>query len=122
LLLIDDEPRVARALQFAVAGRDVRVSTIRVPADLARQVQDASPDAILLDVGLGDASGLDLCRQLKGDARTKSIPLLILSGQTDARTKAASFAAGADDFIAKPFVPTELLARVEAQLARGRTS
>jgi DNA-binding response OmpR family regulator len=119
LLLIDDEPRVARALEFAVAGQDVEVATIRAPAEIAQQVRDVAPDAILLDLGLVGADGLELCRQLKRDSRLGAIPVLILSGQTDAKTKAASFAAGADDFIAKPFVPTELLARIDAQLRRG---
>ena len=121
LLLIDDEPRVARALEFAVTGRDIALSTIRAPTDIVRQVEEIAPDAVMLDVGLVGADGLELCRILKGDARTANVPVLILSGQTDAKTKAASFAAGADDFVAKPFVPTELLARVEAQLKRGRT-
>jgi DNA-binding response OmpR family regulator len=122
LLLIDDEPRVARALEFVVTGRDIALSTIRTPTDIARQVEEIAPDAVLLDVGLVGVDGLELCRILKGDARTGNIPILILSGQTDAKTKEASFAAGADDFVAKPFVPTELLARVEAQLKRGRTT
>src|SRR5690348_15229665 len=117
LLLIDDEPRVARALEFAMAGHDVKLVTIgtalSILGEIATQVAGAAPDAILLDLGLTESglSGLDVCRTLKKDARTGKLPVLVLSGQIDPQTKAASFAAGADDFIAKPFVPTELLAR-----------
>jgi DNA-binding response OmpR family regulator len=55
---------------------------------------------------------------LRADPRFQDVPLLLLSGQTDAATKRAGFEAGADDFIAKPFVPDELLARVDAQIRR----
>ncbi|MEA2639722.1 MAG: two-component system, OmpR family, alkaline phosphatase synthesis response regulator PhoP [Chloroflexota bacterium] len=118
LLLIDDEPRVARALEFALGGTGVEIVAVRTMADAESQTELEQPDAILLDIGLGNASGLDVCRQLKSDERFKRIPVLLLSGQADATTKAAGFAAGADDFISKPFVPTELLARIEAQLRR----
>ncbi|HUX85845.1 MAG TPA: response regulator [Chloroflexota bacterium] len=120
LLLIDDEPRVARALEFAISGRDVQLETINAPVDIATQVAAIAPDAILLDLGLAEVNGLDVCRTLKQDRQLGEIPVLVLSGKTDGSTKAASFAAGADDFIAKPFVPTELIARVEAQLKRRR--
>lgn len=120
LLLIDDEPRIARAIQFAVSGRDVQLETISTPGQIVTQVVAVAPDAILLDLGLAEVDGLDVCRALKGDSRLGNVPVLILSGKTDGSTKAASFAAGADDFIAKPFVPTELIARVEAQLKRRR--
>ena len=118
LLLLDDEPRVARALQFALASTDVEIVAISDPGELEAQVETMRPDAILLDLSLGSNNGLDICRKLKGDGRFRGIPVLLLSGQADADTKAAGFAAGADDFITKPFVPTDLLARVRAQLAR----
>ena len=110
---------MARALEFAVSGRDVEVATISAPGDILQQAAVFAPDVILLDLGLAGADGLEVCRELKQDSRLASIPVLILSGLTDAATKAASFAAGADDFIAKPFVPTELLARVNARLRPG---
>ena len=120
VLVVDDEPRVARALEFAFANSEVTL----VPVTDASQVEPVAaadpPDAILLDIGLNTADGLDVCRRLKSDVRFQSIPVLLLSGQTDADTKAAGLAAGADDFVAKPFVPTELLARIEAQIRRRR--
>ena len=59
-----------------------------------------------------------MCRRLRADPRFHDVPVLLLSGQTDAATKRAGFDAGADDFVAKPFVPDELLARIDAQLRR----
>ena len=120
LLLIDDEPRVARALEYAMNGRGVDLRATRnSTAAMAAATHDV-PDAILLDVNLGGEDGLELCRALKSDERTRHVPVLLLSGNVDEATKAAGFAAGADDFIAKPFVAGDLLARVAAQLERVR--
>lgn len=76
------------------------------------------PDVVLLDIALVGQDGLEVCRQLRADPRFQDVPVLLLSGQTDAATKRAGFAAGADDFVAKPFVPDELMARIDAQLRR----
>lgn len=76
------------------------------------------PDVVLLDIALVGQDGLDVCRKLRAHPRFHEVPVLLLSGRTDAATKRAGFDAGADDFVAKPFVPDELLARIEAQLRR----
>ena len=120
LLLIDDEPRVARALEYAMNGRGVDLRATRDSAAAMAAATHDAPDAILLDVNLGGEDGLELCRALKSDERTRHVPVLLLSGNVDEATKAAGFAAGADDFIAKPFVAGDLLARVAAQLERVR--
>ncbi len=120
VLLVDDEPRIARALEFALRDSDIEFMSLADPVQLETRLQESRPDAILLDIGLVSQDGLAVCRQLKADERFGDIPVLLLSGQTGADTKAAGFAAGADDFIAKPFVPTELIARVRAQIARRR--
>src|ERR1700758_1489370 len=108
LLLIDDEPRVARALEYALDDQDVEVASVSDPTSLDAELDATLPDAILLDIGLGSYDGLALCRELPADARLDAIPVLLLSGRTDAASKRAGLAAGADDFIAKPFVPDEL--------------
>ncbi|MHB8618227.1 MAG: response regulator [Chloroflexota bacterium] len=126
IALIDDEPRVRRALDFAFAGQDVEVLPIEPFAQAAEILRRDLPDAILLDISLGAAgspgamSGLDVCASIKAAPDLRTLPLLLLSGQTDPATKAAGLAAGADDFVAKPFVPVELLARVRAQVERYR--
>jgi DNA-binding response OmpR family regulator len=117
VLLIDDEPRVSRALEYALANRDFELHAVNDAADLDALATPA-PDVILLDIALAHQDGLAVCRQLRADPRFQDVPLLLLSGQTDAATKRAGFEAGADDFVAKPFVPDELLARVEAQIRR----
>jgi DNA-binding response OmpR family regulator len=118
VLLIDDEPRVSRALEYALANHDFEVQAVSDALDLDMLVAPGVPDVILLDIGLAHQDGLEVCRQLRADPRFQNVPLLLLSGQTDAATKRAGFEAGADDFIAKPFVPDELLARLDAQIRR----
>jgi DNA-binding response OmpR family regulator len=122
VLLIDDEPRVSRALEYALQGSDVEVHSIADASALDALAANEAPEVILLDVALGQHDGLDVCRQLRTDIRFRDVPILLLSGHTDAATKRAGFEAGADDFIAKPFVPDELLARIEAHIRRRRRS
>lgn len=75
------------------------------------------PDLILLDVNLPGMNGYDICRQLKGDARTGEIPVIFLTGCDTGEEKVKGFEAGADDYIVKPFYAEELLARVSLHLA-----
>ena len=118
ILLVDDEPRISRALEFALRDADVQLASLSDASQIDDVLEQLRPDAILLDIGLASDDGLGLCSRLKRDVRFSEIPIVLLSGQTNAETKAAGFSAGADDFIAKPFVPTELIARVRAQIAR----
>jgi DNA-binding response OmpR family regulator len=118
LLLIDDEPRVARALAYAVAQDQVEVVHIVGSSDLEAFDDSEAPAAILLDLALGAEDGLAVCRDLRTDPRFHDVPVLVLSGHADAATRRAAFDAGADDFIAKPFLPDELLARIDVQIQR----
>ncbi len=118
ILLIDDEPRVSRALAYAIADRDVQLQAVTDADDLDALATPIPPDVVLLDIALAGADGLDICRRLRADPRFRDVPVLLLSGQTDAATKRAGFEAGADDFIPKPFVPDELLARIDAHIRR----
>jgi DNA-binding response OmpR family regulator len=118
VLLIDDEPRVSRALEYALVDRTLELHSVRDASNLDALASPNPPDVILLDIALVGEDGLDVCRRLRTDPRFHDVPVLLLSGQTDAATKRAGFDAGADDFVAKPFVPDELLARIDAQLRR----
>jgi DNA-binding response OmpR family regulator len=120
VLLIDDEPRVAKALAYAVSGRDIEITSETDPTRAVATATAAPPDAILLDIDLGRIDGLTLCRELKSAEATRHVPILLLSGHVDEETKAAGFAAGADDFVTKPFAPGDLIARVDAHVRRSR--
>ena len=120
VLLIDDEPRVAKALAYAVSGRDIEITSETDPTRALATATAAPPDAILLDIDLGSMDGLVLCRALKNAESTRHVPILLLSGHVDEETKVAGFAAGADDFVTKPFAPGDLMARVDAHVRRSR--
>jgi two-component system phosphate regulon response regulator PhoB len=85
-----------------------------------RQINEALPDLILLDWMLPGMSGLDFARRLRADARTKHVPIIMLTARGEERDKVTGLESGADDYVTKPFSPRELLARIQAVLRRGR--
>jgi len=119
LLCIEDNTELVESLrQFLAAGSSITHSS--TGKDGLKQVNDHQFDAIILDLGLPDVSGLDVCLTLR---RTNlQTPILILSGHKDIDTKVTLFEAGADDYITKPFTVAELRARLFALLKRSSYS
>ena len=119
LLLIDDDARLASMLRdyLGQAGFAVKVagSLAAGRADLAAD----SFDALVLDLMLPDGDGLDLCRELRGQARTRHLPLLMLTARGAPMDRILGLELGADDYLPKPFEPRELLARIKALLRRA---
>lgn len=115
--MIDDEPQIRRVVRHALESAETRVieaATGREGLDLAASER---PDLIVLDLGLSDGSGLDVCRDIRS---WSTVPLVVLSARHSVHDKAALLDAGADDYITKPFSTLELQARVRAQLRRAR--
>ena len=117
VLLVEDDPDIARALSTAIEsdGHEVLVATEGGGA-LARAGR-GDIDLVLLDLGLPDVDGLEVCRRLRAAGST--IPILVLTGRADEIDTVLGLDAGADDYVAKPFRLAELLARVRAMLRRG---
>ena len=120
VILVDDEPRVASALAFAVEGTDVRLRAVNDAEHLWQEVAALVPSVILLDLQLADASGIDLCIELRARPETAALPILALSGFSDPKVKENAFNAGFDDYIVKPFSPEELMVRIRAHVRRAR--
>ena len=119
ILVIDDEPQIRRVVRNALMTDDTRVveaATGRGGIDLAAAER---PDLIVLDLGLPDIEGLEVCREIRAWSTT---PLVVLSARHSDREKADLLDAGADDYITKPFSTLEFQARVRAQLRRARLS
>ena len=119
LLLIDDDARLMAMLSDYLRAADL---TVEVAGSLAagRARIAAEPfDALVLDLMLPDGNGLDLCRELRADARTRKLPLLMLSARGEPMDRILGLELGADDYLPKPFEPRELLARVKALLRRA---
>ncbi|MDB4949343.1 MAG: response regulator receiver [Gemmatimonadetes bacterium] len=117
ILVIDDEPQVRRAVRNALAGDGVRV----VEAATGEAGIDAAaaerPALVVLDLGLPDLSGIQVCAELR---KWCSAPIVVLSARHADHEKVQLLDAGADDYVTKPFSPAELRARVRAQLRRAR--
>jgi two-component system, OmpR family, KDP operon response regulator KdpE len=119
ILVIDDEPQIRRVVRHALEEGNARVleaATGRDGIDLAAAQR---PDLIVLDLGLPDMAGADVCRDVRG---WSTAPILVLSARHSDEEKATLLDLGADDYITKPFSTRELQARVRAQLRRARLS
>src|SRR6478752_3475194 len=118
ILIVEDEPAIAEliAVNLRHGGFDPVVAEDSVSAQ--RELDAVLPDAILLDWMLPGQSGLALARHWRKQARTKSIPILMLTARGDEPDKVAGLDAGADDYITKPFSTQEMLARIRAVLRR----
>ncbi|WP_079434629.1 phosphate regulon transcriptional regulator PhoB [Zoogloea sp. LCSB751] len=118
ILLVEDEP----AIQELIAANLMRAGHHVVRASDAetaqRIVRDALPDLILLDWMLPGMSGVEFARRLRGEERTRGIPLIMLTARGEEQDKVLGLESGADDYITKPFSPRELVARIKAVLRR----
>ena len=114
VLVIEDDP-ANRALLTALLERAGyrAVTAADGPSGLAAALETA-PDIVLLDVGLPGMDGLEICRRLRADPRTVTMPVVLLTGRTSVDDVVAGLDAGADDFLAKPFHEAELLARLRS--------
>jgi two-component system, OmpR family, KDP operon response regulator KdpE len=116
VLVVDDEPQLLRALRINLSARRYEVV---VAADGAAALEAAArhvPDIVVLDLGLPDMDGTDVIAGLRGWTK---VPILVLSGRTDAADKVDALDAGADDYVTKPFSMDELMARLRALLRRA---
>ena len=120
VLVVEDEADVAEMIRYNLGkeGYDVRLAGNG--ADALRQVKEAKPDVILLDIMVPQLNGWEICRRLKQDRETVGIPVIMVTGRVEEGDKVLGFEMGADDYVTKPFSPRELLARVRAVTRRGR--
>jgi len=118
ILLVEDDPdiRYLVAYKLTKSGFDV----IEAADGLAglREAEQHPPDLIILDVRMPQMSGIEACRELRGRPRTATVPIIMLTGRTCPEDIEQAYAAGASDYVAKPFSPRELQQRVESALAK----
>jgi two-component system, OmpR family, catabolic regulation response regulator CreB len=119
LLLLEDDPAIASTVVFALQRENYAVSHCTLVGDARRHWATQAPDAMILDIGLPDGNGLDLCREVRAAGHT---PVLMLSARGEELDRILGLELGADDYLAKPFSPRELVARVRALLRRSAAS
>ncbi|HJR60703.1 MAG TPA: response regulator transcription factor [Vicinamibacterales bacterium] len=116
ILLVDDERAIQRAIAPLLRSRGYGVAVAATGREAIELFERDRPDLVVLDLGLPDMDGTEVCRQVRERADT---PILVLSARGAERDKVAALDHGADDYITKPFGPEELMARVRAALRRS---
>jgi DNA-binding response OmpR family regulator len=117
ILVVDDEPRYVRWITVNLRGSGYRVLTAGDGQAALEATARDRPDLVLLDIGLPGLDGLEVCRRVR---EFSIVPIIMLTARAADADKVAGLDAGADDYLAKPFGPEELLARVRAALRRAR--
>ena len=120
ILVIEDEPDIRKNLEYNLGREGFIVSSVASLYDAEQKLQNNNDfSLLLLDLMLPDGSGLDLCKKMKGNPETESIPIIILTAKDDEVDRVVGFELGADDYVTKPFSVRELILRVKAILKRG---
>jgi two-component system phosphate regulon response regulator PhoB len=119
ILVIEDEPDIRKNLEYNLSREGFSVSTAASISEANTLLTSKDYNLILLDLMLPDGSGLDLCKSIKSNSDTESIPIIILTAKDDEVDKVVGFELGADDYVTKPFSVRELVLRVKAVLKRG---
>jgi two-component system, OmpR family, KDP operon response regulator KdpE len=117
ILIIDDEAPIRRVVRNALAADALRVVDAATGTEGVDLAAAQRPDLVVLDLGLPDMSGIEVCREIRS---WSTVPIIVLSARFADEEKIALLDAGADDYLTKPFNPQELVARVRAQLRRAR--
>jgi two-component system phosphate regulon response regulator PhoB len=119
VLIVDDEPDIREVARFALEEHGFEVLEAG-HADEARKLLSDTPDLMLLDWMLPGRSGLELAAQLKQSAKTRLMPIIMISARGEEEDRVKGLDTGVDDYIAKPFSPREMVARVNAVLRRTK--
>jgi len=117
ILIVEDEPAIADTLAFALAGEGFVTEWHSLGRDALAAAGSGAFDLLILDVGLPDISGFDVCRELR---RHSEVPMIFLTARSDEIDRIVGLELGADDYVAKPFSPREVVSRVRAILRRLR--
>ena len=120
VLVVEDEPDIRHLIAHHLGREGFRCREVASGAEALRAVRASIPDLIVLDLMLPEIDGLEVCRRLRGDAATASVPIIMLTAKSDEVDRIVGLELGADDYVAKPFSPKELVARVRAVLRRAR--
>jgi two-component system phosphate regulon response regulator PhoB len=118
VLVVEDEPQIQELLAINLEHAGHRVVRASSAEEAETAIRAALPDVLVLDWMLPGESGVSFARRLRGDARTRDLPILMLTARAMEQDKVSGLEAGADDYLTKPFSPKELAARIKAVLRR----
>ena len=118
ILVVEDETAIRSMINFSLSRAGFQVKEAKDVQQAKEQINNKSPDLVLIDWMLPDESGLELAKSIKQDEVTKGIGIIMLTAKAEERDKIAGFESGADDYVTKPFSQHELVARIKAVLRR----
>ena len=118
VLVVEDEPSIQELIAVGLTRNGHTVKRAATAEEAYESVAEALPDVILLDWMLPDAAGPSMARKFRAEARTRDVPIIMLTARASDDDKVAGLASGADDYVTKPFSPRELEARIQAVLRR----
>jgi DNA-binding response OmpR family regulator len=119
ILVVDDEPIVTEVVQRYLVREGFRATVVRDGPSALAAAESESPDLIVLDLMLPGLDGLEVCRRIRAGSR---VPIIMLTAKDEESDKILGLGLGADDYVAKPFSPRELVARIQAVLRRAATT
>ncbi|MFC1828960.1 two-component system response regulator CreB [Thermodesulfobacteriota bacterium] len=117
ILIVEDEPAITDTIQYALETDGFETVCLASGATVVSTLSKEPVDLIVLDIGLPDVNGLELCKEIR---KTHNIPVIFLTARADEVDRVVGLEIGADDYVTKPFSPRELAARVKAVLRRTR--
>ena len=118
ILIVDDEEDLLELVRYTLAKEGHSITCVDTGEKAIDSVQRKLPDLIVLDLMLPGIDGLEVCRRLKRDSKTREVPIIMLTAKSEERDVITGLDGGADDYITKPFSPRVLLARVKSLLRR----
>lgn len=121
ILVVDDEEDLLELIKYNLSKEGYRVAGVGTGEEAIRRARSDLPDLVVLDLLLPNVDGLEVCRVLKNDARTKHIPVVMLTAKGEEADMVTGLEMGADDYLAKPFSPRVLIARIKAVLRRRQS-
>jgi two-component system, sensor histidine kinase and response regulator len=116
ILIVDDDPGMRLLLQAMVQALGYGAAVAGDGEEALRLAAREPPDAVLLDICMPGLDGREVCRRLRADGRTATVPIVLVTSNSELADRLAGFEAGADDYLCKPFEPQELAARLRAHL------
>ena len=117
VLVVDDDPEIVTFLSTLLELEGIESSVATSAAAALEQLQQGRPDLVLLDIAMPDRDGIDLCKELKSDPRTAEAPVFVVSARPGKDVVERALAAGAEEFIRKPFENAELISRIRVRLS-----
>ncbi|MEW8319240.1 MAG: response regulator transcription factor [Candidatus Thiodiazotropha sp.] len=117
ILLIDDDQALAAPLKEYFTRYDLELEAVTLPSEGLKRIEHSNPDLVILDIMLPEMDGFEVCRTIR---KQSSLPILMLTARGEVMDRVVGLELGADDYLAKPFEPRELVARIQNILKRSR--